>query len=95
MLTGFKDMPEPDSATRHSPLIAGTATASRPGGDLGAARLTLHPPIEPYTSGRFETGDGHTIYYEECGNPRGEPVVVVHGGPGGGANPTMRRFHDP
>ena len=35
------------------------------------------------------------MYFEECGNPRGKPAVLVHGGPGGGSNPTMRRFHDP
>ena len=38
---------------------------------------------------------GHEIYFEQNGNPLGQPVVVVHGGPGGGSNPTMRRFHDP
>jgi proline iminopeptidase len=35
------------------------------------------------------------VYYEECGNPKGKPVVIVHGGPGGGCNPDYRRFHDP
>jgi proline iminopeptidase len=40
-------------------------------------------------------GGGHEIYYEQSGNPNGIPVVVVHGGPGGGSNPTMRRCHDP
>ena len=58
-------------------------------------RLGLYPPIEPYTRGRLAVGDGHEIYYEESGNRSGEPVIVVHGGPGGGSNPTMRRFHDP
>lgn len=58
-------------------------------------RLTLYPPIEPFRTGTLDVGDGHTIYYEECGNPNGQPVVLVHGGPGGGSNPTMRRFHDP
>lgn len=38
---------------------------------------------------------GHEIYFEESGNPRGTPVLVVHGGPGGGSNPIMRRYHDP
>jgi proline iminopeptidase len=61
----------------------------------GEGRLPLYAAIEPYATGRLDVGDGHTIYFEECGNPRGEPVVLVHGGPGGGANPTMRRFHDP
>jgi len=58
-------------------------------------RLTLYPAIEPYRTGMLEVGDGHTIYFEECGNPRGQPALLVHGGPGGGSNPTMRRFHDP
>lgn len=58
-------------------------------------RLTLYPPIEPYRSGMLEVGDGHIMYFEECGNPRGQPALLLHGGPGGGCNPTMRRFHDP
>ena len=60
-----------------------------------AERLRLYPVIEPYLTGTLDVGDGHVIYFEECGNPAGEPVVLCHGGPGGGANPTMRRFHDP
>ncbi len=43
----------------------------------------------------LDVGDGHSVYFEECGNPRGVPVVVVHGGPGGGCSPSMRRFFDP
>ncbi|MCR2199388.1 alpha/beta fold hydrolase, partial [Salmonella enterica] len=35
------------------------------------------------------------IYFEECGNPNGKPVIMIHGGPGGGISPTMRRLHDP
>ncbi len=58
-------------------------------------RLGLYPAIEPYRQGRLEVGGGHEIYFEECGNPEGEPALVVHGGPGGGSNPTMRRYHDP
>jgi proline iminopeptidase len=53
------------------------------------------PPIEPYMSGRLDVGRGHTVYFEQCGNPAGKPVIIIHGGPGGGCNPTMRRFHDP
>ena len=60
-----------------------------------AERLRLYPVIEPYRTGTLDVGDGHVIYFEECGNPAGEPVLLCHGGPGGGANPTMRRFHDP
>src|SRR5690606_36573705 len=37
----------------------------------------------------------HRLYYEQCGNPAGKPVVVLHGGPGAGCGPRMRRFHDP
>ncbi len=58
-------------------------------------RLIVYPAIEPYKTGTLDVGDGHTIFYEECGNPKGIPVVMLHGGPGGGANPTLRRFHDP
>lgn len=58
-------------------------------------RFGLYPPIEPYAEGRLKVGGGHEIYYEECGNPAGEPALLVHGGPGGGCNPTMRRYHDP
>ena len=58
-------------------------------------RLRAYPVIEPFDTGTLDVGDGHTIFYEQCGNPRGVPVVLLHGGPGGGANPTMRRFHDP
>ncbi len=58
-------------------------------------RLTLYPPIEPHRTGMLDVGDGHAMYFEECGNPRGQPALLLHGGPGGGCNPTMRRFHDP
>jgi proline iminopeptidase len=37
----------------------------------------------------------HTLYYEQCGNPEGAPVVFLHGGPGGGTQPDYRRFFDP
>jgi proline iminopeptidase len=55
----------------------------------------LFPPIEPFTRGRLQVSDIHEIYFERCGNPKGKPVVVLHGGPGGGSSPTLRRFHDP
>ena len=59
------------------------------------ARFGLYPPLSPYREHRLEVGDGHVVHVEECGNPSGIPVVIVHGGPGGGSNPTMRRYHDP
>ncbi|MBM9403298.1 prolyl aminopeptidase [Gluconacetobacter azotocaptans] len=54
-----------------------------------------YPPIEPYDRGYLETGDGHTLYWELCGNPDGIPVVFLHGGPGGGCSPMQRRLFDP
>lgn len=55
----------------------------------------LHPPIEPFDQRMIEVGQGHKIYMEQCGNPKGVPVVVLHGGPGGGCSPAMRRYFDP
>ncbi|MEM6665889.1 MAG: prolyl aminopeptidase [Pseudomonadota bacterium] len=55
----------------------------------------FYPSISPYRTDRLDVGDGHTLYYEECGNPLGKPVVVLHGGPGSGSNPMLRRLHDP
>ena len=59
------------------------------------ARRELYPPIEPNSTGYLDVGDGHEIYYEDCGNPRGKPAVFLHGGPGGGCTPAMRRFWNP
>ena len=58
-------------------------------------RRALYPPIEPNESGMLDVGDGHEIYYEECGNPDGKPAVFLHGGPGGGSTAAMRRFWNP
>jgi proline iminopeptidase len=55
----------------------------------------LFPPIEPYRSGMLPVDELHTLYWEECGNPNGEPVLFLHGGPGGGLSPKHRRFFDP
>lgn len=55
----------------------------------------LYPPIEPYDTGLLDVGDGHRLYYEQSGNPAGQPVVFLHGGPGAGASPDHRRFFDP
>ncbi len=58
-------------------------------------RRTLYPPIEPYKSGHLDVGDGHSLYWELCGNPDGKPAVFLHGGPGGGSSPDHRRQFDP
>jgi proline iminopeptidase len=55
----------------------------------------LFPPLEPYAKGILRVDDIHTLYWEECGNPQGVPVLFLHGGPGTGATPTHRRFFDP
>ncbi|GAB6967773.1 prolyl aminopeptidase [Komagataeibacter kakiaceti JCM 25156] len=54
-----------------------------------------YPPIDPYDHGWLDTGEGHRIYWELCGNPAGIPVVFVHGGPGGGCSAFQRRMFDP
>lgn len=56
---------------------------------------TLYDPIEPYDTGRLKVSAIHEIYYEQCGNPKGKPVVFLHGGPGGGIVPEYRQFFDP
>jgi proline iminopeptidase len=58
-------------------------------------RRPLYPEIEPYKTSRLKVSDLHEVYFEECGNPQGKPAVLVHGGPGAGCTPTMRRLHDP
>ncbi|MGV8985775.1 MAG: prolyl aminopeptidase [Cypionkella sp.] len=63
----------------------------------GQKRATdyLYPPVEPFDQRVLDVGDGHRIYVEQCGNPNGVPVLVLHGGPGGGCSPAMRRYFDP
>lgn len=55
----------------------------------------LYPPIEPYVTGTLRVDDIHSLYWEECGNRNGIPVVFLHGGPGGGCSATSRRYFDP
>ncbi|NYZ61658.1 prolyl aminopeptidase [Luteimonas deserti] len=55
----------------------------------------LYPAIEPFDVGTLAVDSRHTLHYEQCGNPKGKPVVLLHGGPGGGCSPKMRCFHDP
>lgn len=55
----------------------------------------LYPPTDPYDQRMLDVGQGHRVYVEQCGNPAGLPVVVLHGGPGGGCSPSMRRYFDP
>ena len=59
------------------------------------SEAVLFPAIEPYQSGMLPVDPLHTLYWEQCGNPNGVPVLFLHGGPGGGVTPTHRRFFDP
>lgn len=62
---------------------------------MDAAASPLFPPLEPYRHGTLQVDALHTLYWEECGNPQGVPVLFLHGGPGGGITPSHRRFFDP
>lgn len=55
----------------------------------------LYPPLSPHESGWLDVGDGHSIYWEVCGNPQGRPALFLHGGPGGSCQPDHRRLFDP
>jgi proline iminopeptidase len=55
----------------------------------------LYPPVAPYRSGFLKVSELHEMYFEESGNPHGKAAVFLHGGPGGGTEPKMRRFFDP
>jgi proline iminopeptidase len=55
----------------------------------------LYPEIDAYDSGMLAVDGRHRLHYEQCGNPEGKPVVILHGGPGAGCGAKMRRFHDP
>jgi len=63
--------------------------------DSKTAAQYLYPPIEPFARHILAVGDGHEVYIEQSGNRDGIPVVVLHGGPGGGCSPAMRRYFDP
>lgn len=60
-----------------------------------ALQRTLYPEIEAYRTGRLRVSPIHELYFEESGNPKGKPVVFLHGGPGSGTDPKQRRFFDP
>lgn len=55
----------------------------------------LFPEITPYASELIDVGHGHQLYLEQCGNPNGQPVIFIHGGPGAGCSETDRRFFNP
>jgi proline iminopeptidase len=64
-------------------------------GQSAAPRRDLHPAIEANQTEMLKVSDLHTVYVEQSGNPKGVPAIALHGGPGGGLSPEMRRFFDP
>jgi proline iminopeptidase len=62
---------------------------------MNSPPYNLFPELATFRSEMLKVSEKHAIYYEECGNPEGYPVVFLHGGPGSGCNPTQRRFFDP
>ena len=77
------------------PYRTNSTVSKQPDQPPESAKLTLFPEIEPYDMGWLSTGDGHEVYYEQCGNPNGLPVLFLHGGPASGCSPRHRRFYDP
>jgi|SRR5579872_2308724 len=57
--------------------------------------VSMYPDVEPYDQGLLDVGGSNSIYWECCGNPKGQPAVYLHGGPGSGSTPGARRFFDP
>lgn len=57
--------------------------------------MSLYPEIEPFHQFSLPVDPPHVLYVEQCGNQQGHPVLVLHGGPGGGCSPLLRRFFDP
>jgi proline iminopeptidase len=55
----------------------------------------LYPAVEPHRAVWLRFSHVRRVYFDECGAPRGKAVLVLHGGPGRGINPHMRRFCDP
>jgi proline iminopeptidase len=62
---------------------------------VNGKRRSLYPALKPYNTGYLKVSNVHELYFEESGNPKGKPAVFLHGGPGGGTDPKMRRFFDP
>jgi proline iminopeptidase len=81
------------SARKKTPLKSRVKAQAKPARPRKAG--DFYPPISPYNTGMLKVSPIHEIYYEESGNPKGKPVVFLHGGPGGGTDAKMRRFFNP
>jgi hypothetical protein len=89
--------------TRHTPIPA-LAVEITPSRSLiaiiptipGASNmLTSYPAIQPYEQHLLPVGKPHQLYVEVCGNPEGQPILFVHGGPGSGCSEDHWRYFDP
>jgi proline iminopeptidase len=67
----------------------------RQSGSADGIMAAVFPAITPYECGMLDVGQGHSLYWEACGNPRGRPALVLHGGPGSGCTEGARRMFDP
>jgi proline iminopeptidase len=82
-------------ASKRSGAARPAATTKATPAPRAAAGAALYPSIRPFHQAYLRVSKLHELYYEESGNPKGKPVVFLHGGPGGATDPTMRRFFDP
>ena len=78
-----------------TPKAPSRKSAARKPASVKRAAGDFYPALKPFNSGFLRVSPLHEIYYEESGNPKGKPVVFLHGGPGGGTDPKMRRFFNP
>jgi proline iminopeptidase len=83
------------AATKPGAATRAAAGAKPAAGAKAAAASALYPAIRPFQKGYLRVSKLHELYYEQSGNPKGKPVVFLHGGPGGATDPAMRRFFDP
>ncbi|MCC6633612.1 MAG: prolyl aminopeptidase [Gammaproteobacteria bacterium] len=82
-------------AKARKPVAAKRVAPRRTARKTAAPADGLYPRLRTNRTGRLRVSPVHELYFEESGNAAGKPVVFLHGGPGGGTNPEMRRFFDP
>lgn len=62
---------------------------------MNVQKIPLYPPLEPFKTETLKVSPLHEVYLEQSGNPDGQPILFLHGGPGGGTSPKHRQFFDP
>lgn len=72
-------------------MIAASITAM----NIPVIEHSLYPQLEPYANGHLNVGDGHQLYFEQCGHANGMPMIFLHGGPGSACSPRHRQFFNP